>query len=700
MPKSDPYQRPFRPPFHIPVSMLPQCRKMAHLCNKYFSIARSLEILMGKEAIRRSAMLCKDEGGWYVLGRPERFPLTFPELADCSPDTATALDDFMKQCGDGDEIHVVSLNDPLLSIEKEESWLVHLGKVGDIQQVDGNAIPCVAIFPMAEPAGRPDVAKLLSGMQNLPSLYYHRMDFLGDIVNHLPPVLSKSDFSLESSLNRIMEMLSERLNVRACATFIRDSIWAPPFDKGAATGEKLKMYGQAGYIKDSDKEIIYEIRPLGDNQPPPGITVSIVIDDFLNPKEKKGKIVIMNHRLEIGGYNPHDPAHLKDRDDACSKVIRAESDLRKGRLAPACIDQIKNAFGQNGDSNVWEKDIWWAGVPDYATGTTPCSSLLGVPIVVDGTTAGCIKVEGANLGKATRDGLYESGRFTFQDVLLLHCISGLVSNIIHTAKVRYDSRVSSRQKPVYNLTDIAEIYKNASDPLGVFFVDIDNFKAVNDQLGYHKANKILRSVAQIIVECSEEHAAKLETRTNVGRYGGDEFVVVFDRPLTKEECEDCELKLKRKLADTFTGDSLSVSASIGCSDNKGPDGGDSISLQECIELASIASKVAKHAGKNRLVYFNEIKELLSPDSGAKIVKMLSPKMAIINIGREHGVFKGMKFEVKFESDIGYGEEVLEKNFDLAKAQFKVDKEYAKISFGYIENSKSDVAEGDRVELMK
>lgn len=70
------------------------------------------------------------------------------------------------------------------------------------------------------------------------------------------------------------------------------------------------------------------------------------------------------------------------------------------------------------------------------------------------------------------------------------------------------------------IEDAVRRSRNSGQPLTVAYMDIDNFKLLNDFVGHQKGDELLRAVASALQEAVPETAA-------YGRFGGDEFVAVF-----------------------------------------------------------------------------------------------------------------------------------------------------------------------------
>jgi diguanylate cyclase (GGDEF)-like protein len=96
--------------------------------------------------------------------------------------------------------------------------------------------------------------------------------------------------------------------------------------------------------------------------------------------------------------------------------------------------------------------------------------------------------------------------------------------------------------------------------VGVYFLDIDNFKNYNDSLGHVFGDRVLMSVANRLEEITEGAAF-------VARFGGDEFTVLLEKADGLESIHDFGLKLVRAFHDLLPVDDreLSVSISVGAS---------------------------------------------------------------------------------------------------------------------------------------
>jgi diguanylate cyclase (GGDEF)-like protein len=132
-------------------------------------------------------------------------------------------------------------------------------------------------------------------------------------------------------------------------------------------------------------------------------------------------------------------------------------------------------------------------------------------------------------------------------------------------------------------------------PIAALFIDLDNFKTINDTLGHAAGDELLRAVASRLTAVVRESDA-------VGRLGGDEFVVIASGISFASGPELIAERLLEALDQPFklegTGDAtLKVTASIGVA------AGDRASADELLRDADIAMYQAKWDGRHRYVLF-------------------------------------------------------------------------------------------------
>jgi diguanylate cyclase (GGDEF)-like protein len=132
-------------------------------------------------------------------------------------------------------------------------------------------------------------------------------------------------------------------------------------------------------------------------------------------------------------------------------------------------------------------------------------------------------------------------------------------------------------------------------PLATLMVDVDNFKAVNDTLGHAAGDRVLESVA---TTCRDA----LRDIDLIGRYGGDEFMVLLVET-ELDEARNIAERLRQSVAQApvrIDPGPVSVTISVGIAILTE----DSTNLAALLNNADVALYTAKKAGKNRVAAKN------------------------------------------------------------------------------------------------
>jgi diguanylate cyclase (GGDEF)-like protein/PAS domain S-box-containing protein len=139
---------------------------------------------------------------------------------------------------------------------------------------------------------------------------------------------------------------------------------------------------------------------------------------------------------------------------------------------------------------------------------------------------------------------------------------------------------------------IAEL--SQGDPFAILYIDIDEFKGVNDSLGHEVGDELLRHVAHRLRGCVTAHDL-------VARLGGDEFAII--KPGTRDEteltilAEQVLVSLREPI--NCKGQEIRADASIGIA--IAPDHGDN--PEDLFKRADLAMYAAKAAGRRTFRFF-------------------------------------------------------------------------------------------------
>ena len=161
--------------------------------------------------------------------------------------------------------------------------------------------------------------------------------------------------------------------------------------------------------------------------------------------------------------------------------------------------------------------------------------------------------------------------------------------------------LGNRRRLEDELPGILERAKHNGSQVAVIFVDIDNFKSLNDIFGHAEGDKYLQKVADTM-------KAAVRKGDIITRFGGDEFIILLEgasRDIAAKVAElvvsNCYGQFKRE-----DGSVIEVGASIGIS--LFPEDGQTLS--EILLQADKAMYRAKHSGKGRIKFHKDLDEYL------------------------------------------------------------------------------------------
>ncbi len=277
----------------------------------------------------------------------------------------------------------------------------------------------------------------------------------------------------------------------------------------------------------------------------------------------------------------------------------------------------------------FEGTIYRQGVP-LAT-----ADVIGVPVVIGKSICGVLELWGRRadpivppvvppvVEKDKADPIDTRLRYTPRDLEILRIFAAYISSSIQNALDALYARELTRRDNLtglYNdrflhdrLTDEIERAESYHAPyngpqVSLLFLDLDDFKHVNDQYGHLAGSRTLRELAPVL-------QSNLPQRAICARYGGDEFVAILpdtSSGAAHELAESLRLSIAQAKLLTGTDDLLPasvraqgihVTCSIGVAnyhDHVSPFGSIDRRQNALLHLADAAMYAAKSKGKNRV----------------------------------------------------------------------------------------------------
>ena len=175
----------------------------------------------------------------------------------------------------------------------------------------------------------------------------------------------------------------------------------------------------------------------------------------------------------------------------------------------------------------------------------------------------------------------------------LRMAAGMTEELRHMAQHDPLTHLPNRALFSDRLNQELERAKRDNGRFAVIFLDLDDFKPVNDNYGHGVGDQVLRQVAQRLQKT-------IRAADTVGRIGGDEFVVLVAGLGDHDAVYTMTDKINQALQQVFVvdGHTVRVSASVGVAVYP-EDGSDELTLTRCADTAMYRVKNANQAGINR-----------------------------------------------------------------------------------------------------
>jgi diguanylate cyclase (GGDEF)-like protein/PAS domain S-box-containing protein len=209
-----------------------------------------------------------------------------------------------------------------------------------------------------------------------------------------------------------------------------------------------------------------------------------------------------------------------------------------------------------------------------------------------------VRGDGEEFGIETRvaiihdpDGNAVGAVVAFRDVSAARVASLEMSRV-----AQHDVLTNLPNRALFNdrLSQAISLAERQSKQLAVLFVDLDQFKRINDSLGHSVGDRLLRSVARRLVAC-------VRRTDTVSRLGGDEFLILLSQIEHSEDAAITARKILRAVAAPHVIDSKSLDVNVSIGGSTYP--ADAQNAETLVSYADVAMYEAKQQGRNSYQFF-------------------------------------------------------------------------------------------------
>jgi diguanylate cyclase (GGDEF)-like protein len=181
-------------------------------------------------------------------------------------------------------------------------------------------------------------------------------------------------------------------------------------------------------------------------------------------------------------------------------------------------------------------------------------------------------------------------------------LSAKISGILHRLEAQKNERqidsltgLLNREAWEKKARNENERHRRYGNMFSIAFIDLDNFKEVNDTYGHQAGDIVLKTISSLI-------AANLRTSDFAGRFGGEEFTIYFPETSSRDAADSIQ-RILSLFRNRNIGDMKITCAFSAGVVEMNPD--QELSIQEYMALADTAMYEAKKMGKGRVVIYKD-----------------------------------------------------------------------------------------------
>jgi diguanylate cyclase (GGDEF)-like protein/PAS domain S-box-containing protein len=267
-----------------------------------------------------------------------------------------------------------------------------------------------------------------------------------------------------------------------------------------------------------------------------------------------------------------------------------EDRIPVGRDSPA---GLAFASGQPVTVPDWSGEARFA-IPSYLR-EQEVRSTIAAPIEGENEVLGVIEAHSAQPGAfSTHDMHFAQSAANVIALAIERRVAG--EAIRHGSLHDHVTGLPNRPLFVHRVEHALGLAQGRDRPVGVFFLDLDHFKRINDSLGHEEGDEVLKAVVPRIRK-------QLRSADTLARFGGDEFGILVEEIVDEAEATRIAERICAAFAEPFTIDSieqhLTVSVGISLSTPQTADG------ESLVRDAHAAMYRAKDRGRNRAELFDQ-----------------------------------------------------------------------------------------------